>query len=249
MILSHIQPTRPDGIDPADFLPQSAESVPRLMERLRKILLGMSEPNLRTLIECFLIDDEFIRKFTAAPAGIRHHHAYQGGLLEHVVNMLNVADRIAEFYPEVDRDLLLTGIFLHDIGKIDELSFDRAFTYSDEGQLVGHLVLGVEILARKVAKVSDLTGEPFPAELHLRLRHMILSHHGTPEFGAVKVPMTPEAVALHYLDSLDAKVHTVTREIREDPTPDATWTPFNQGLGRRLFKGAPATGAEEADDL
>lgn len=248
MIVSHIQPLRIDGIDPDDFLPRTSESVPRLMSRLREILLGITEPSLRTLIECFLIDEAFVRKFTAAPAGIRHHHAYQGGLLEHVVNMLNVADRISDLYPEVDRNLLLAGIFLHDIGKIDELSFDRAFSYTDEGQLVGHLVLGVELLAAKVAKAEVLTGEPFPAELHLRLRHMILSHHGTPEFGAVKVPMTPEAIALHYIDNLDAKLHTVTREIREDPTPDASWTSFNQGLGRRLFKGASSATHGPIDD-
>jgi 3'-5' exoribonuclease len=200
----------------------------------------MSNPHLRALAECFLIDEDFLRKFTAAPAGVKNHHAYHGGLLEHVVTLLNVADRIADLYPEVDRDLLLTGIFLHDIGKVDELSYDRAFAYTDEGQLVGHLVMGVEMLRDKAERTADLTGEPFPAELLLRLKHMIVSHHGTHEFGSPKLPMTPEAVALHYLDNLDAKIHAFTREIRDDPCRESSWTPFQQNLGRRLFKGSPA---------
>ena len=155
---------------------------------------------------------------------------------------MTAADRISDLYPDLDRDLLLTGIFLHDIGKIDELSYDRAFAYSDEGQLVGHLVMGVEMLRDKVERTADLTGEPFPAELLLRLKHMIVSHHGTHEFGSPKLPMTLEAVALHYLDNLDAKIHAFTREIRDDPCRESSWTPFQQNLGRRLFKGTPAVG-------
>ena len=195
------------------------------------------QPPPPRLVECFLIDEEFVRKFTTAPAGIKNHHAYHAGLLEHVVTLLTAADRIIDLYPEVDRDLLLTGIFLHDIGKVDELSYDRAFAYSDEGQLVGHLVMGVEMLRDKVEQTADLTGEPFPAELLLRLKHMIVSHHGAYEFGSPKLPMTLEAVALHYLDNLDAKLHAYSREIRDDPCRDSSWTPFQQNLGRRLFKG------------
>ena len=194
------------------------------------------------LVECFLIDDDFVRKFTAAPAGIKNHHAYQGGLLEHVVSLLNVADRITDLYPEVDRDLLLTGIFLHDVGKVDELSYDHAFGYTDEGQLVGHLVMGVEMLSEKAEKCAELTGEAFPPELLLRLKHMIVSHHGTHEFGSPKLPMTLEAIALHYLDNLDAKIHTFGREIRDDPSKESSWTPFQQSLGRRLFKGTVVGG-------
>jgi 3'-5' exoribonuclease len=239
IILSHVEVIDPARLEPEDFLPQSSQNVGRLTARLREILLGMSHPHLRALVECFLIDEEFIRKFTTAPAGIKHHHAYHGGLLEHVVNLLTVADRIVDLYPELDRDLLLTGIFLHDIGKIDELSYDRAFGYTDEGQLVGHLVMGVEMIRAKVERTADLTGEPFPVELLLRLKHMIVSHHGTHEFGSAKVPMTLEAIALHYLDSLDAKVHAFSREIRDDPSRESSWTPFQPNLGRRLFKGAP----------
>jgi 3'-5' exoribonuclease len=240
LILSHVEVVAPNQVEPEDFLPQTSQNVARLTARLRELLYSMTNPHLRALAECFLIDEEFTRKFTAAPAGVKNHHAYHGGLLEHVVTLLTMADRIAGLYPELDRDLLMAGIFLHDIGKVDELSYDRAFTYSDEGQLVGHLVMGVEMLRDRVERTSDLTGEPFPTELLLRLKHMIVSHHGTHEFGSPKLPMTLEAVALHYLDNLDAKLHAYTREIRDDPCRESSWTPFQQNLGRRLFKGAPA---------
>jgi 3'-5' exoribonuclease len=247
IILSHVEVVDSSRIEPEDFLPQSTQNVARLTARLRELLLGMGNPHLRALVECFLIDEEFVRKFTTAPAGIKQHHAYHAGLLEHVVTLLTVADRIVDLYPEIDRDLLLTGIFLHDIGKVDELCYDRAFAYSDEGQLVGHLVMGVEMLREKVERTSDLTGEPFPAELLLRLKHMIVSHHGTHEFGSAKVPMTLEAIALHYLDSLDAKVHAFSREIRDDPSRESSWTPFHQNLGRRLFKGSPVIDPEQSN--
>jgi 3'-5' exoribonuclease len=243
IILTHLEVIDPSQVEPEDFLPQSAQNVAKLMARLREVLLAMSNPHLRAVVECFLIDDEFVRKFTTAPAGIKNHHAYQGGLVEHIVTLLNVADRITDLYPEIDRDLLLTGIFLHDIGKVDELSYDRAFAYTDPGQLVGHLVMGVEMLREKVERCAELTGEPFPPELLLRLKHMIVSHHGAYEFGSPKLPMTLEAIALHCLDNLDAKIHTFSREIRDDPSRDSSWTPFQQSLGRRLYKGsAPADG-------
>jgi 3'-5' exoribonuclease len=237
IILTHIEVVDREHVEPEEFLPQSTQNVTRLMARLREILLAMNNPHLRGLVECFLIDDDFVRKFTTAPAGVKNHHAYQGGLVEHVVTLLNLADRITDLYPEVDRDLLLTGIFLHDVGKVDELSYDRAFAYTDVGQLVGHLVMGVEMLQEKVQRCADLTGEAFPPELLLRLKHMIVSHHGSYEFGSPKLPMTVEAIALHYLDNLDAKIHAISREIRDDPSRESSWTPFQQSLGRRLYKG------------
>ena len=250
LILSHIDSVSRDQIDPEDFLPQSSQNVARLTSRLREILLGLGNPHLRALAECFLIDEAFLQRFTSAPAGIKNHHAYQAGLLEHVVTMLEVAHRISDLYPDVDRDLLLMGIFLHDVGKIHELSYDRAYGYTDEGQLIGHLVMGVEMLRDKVEQSADLTGEVFPQELLLRLKHMIVSHHGTPEFGSVKLPMTPEAIALHYLDNLDAKIHAFTREIRDDPSRDTAWTPFNPSMSRRLYKGMPSVESVpgESDD-
>jgi 3'-5' exoribonuclease len=250
IILTHIDAVDGSRIQPDEFLPQSSQNVSKLMTQLRELLKAMANPHLRALVECFLIDEAFVRKFTLAPAGIKNHHAYQGGLVEHVVTLLNLADRIAPLYPEVDRDLLLTGIFLHDMGKVDELSYDRSFAYTDEGQLVGHLVMGVEMLAQKVRECTELMGEPFPHELHMRLKHMIVSHHGTYEFGSPKLPMTLEAIALHLLDNLDAKIHASTREIRDDPSRESSWTPFQQNLGRRLYKGVgPSCGSAENGDV
>jgi 3'-5' exoribonuclease len=183
------------------------------------------------------MDQEFVHGFCRAPAGVRVHHAYLGGLLEHVVSLLDLADRVAPLYPDLNRDLLTVGVFLHDAGKVRELTYDRQFAYSDEGQLVGHLVIGVEMLTEKVRQVPDLTGEPFPQELLLRLKHLIVSHHGSLEHGSPKTPMTPEAVALHHLDNFDAKLHIALRDIRDDRNNATAWTPFNATLQRRWFKG------------
>jgi 3'-5' exoribonuclease len=237
VILSQIERFETEKVDLADFLPHTPHDVHKLLERLRGTLMKLSNHHLRALAECFLMDEEFVRDLMQAPAGIRNHHAYLGGLLEHVVTLMDGADRLSAIYPELDRDLLIMGVFLHDIGKIRELSYRKVFAYTDEGQLIGHLIIGVEMLNEKVARVPDLTGEPFPRELLLRLKHMIVSHHGTHEFGSPKLPMTPEAIALHHLDNFDAKTHSFTRDIKDDKNQLSSWTPFNQSLQRRLFKG------------
>lgn len=238
MILSHLERVESEKVELSDFLPHTEHDVSKLLERLRGSLMKLQNPHLRALVECFLMDDDLMRDFARAPAGIRNHHAYLGGLLEHVVTLLDGAERLAPLYPELDRDLLLTGIFLHDIGKVRELSYAKSFGYTDEGQLIGHLVIGVEMLNEKVDKVPDLTGENFPRELLLRVKHLIVSHHGSYEFGSPKLPMTPEAIALNHLDNFDAKVHSFTRDIREDRNQTSAWTPYNQSLQRRLFKGS-----------
>jgi 3'-5' exoribonuclease len=247
VIFSGFEAVLPDQAKIDEFVPQTEQDVSKLFDRLRAPLLKLANPHLRALVECFLIDDAFVQGFCAAPAGIRNHHAYRGGLLEHVVTMLEGADRLLPLYPEVNRDLLLMGVFLHDAGKVRELSYDRAFGYTDEGQLVGHVVMGIEMLNDKAARVPDLTGEPFPPELLLRLKHMIVSHHGSYEFGAPRLPMTPEAIALHFLDNLDAKIHSFTRDIREDRNTASAWTPYNQNTQRRLFKGL-REGSEPVSD-
>jgi 3'-5' exoribonuclease len=246
MILNNLGKVGSEDVELSDFLPHTEQDVSKLYERLRTLLRKFNNPHLRALAECFLMDEEFTEAFCTAPAGVRNHHAYVGGLLEHVVTMLEVADRIAPLYPELNRDVFLMGVFLHDIGKVRELSFSRSFAYTDEGQLLGHLVIGVEMLATKAARAAELTGEPFPAELLLRLKHLILSHHGTYEFGSPRLPMTPEAIALHYLDNFDAKLNSFTREIREDANSASAWTPYNPKLDRRLFKGGAGGGAVEA---
>ena len=167
---------------------------------------------------------------------MKAHHAYRGGLVEHVLNIAEMADRVAPLFPGLNRDLLLMGVFLHDIGKVKELGFDASFVYTDEGQLLGHMQLGCEMLTDKVAEAERRTGRAFPTELVWHLKHLILSHHGTHEFGSSKLPMTPEAVALHQLDALDAKLHEFLRTIADDPNAESNWTPFNPRLQRKLYK-------------
>jgi 3'-5' exoribonuclease len=243
MILTRIQAAPQDGLNVADFQPTVAKDVRLLAARMREILLSIDDPALRTLMECFLIDEPLMDAFARSPAGVKAHHAYHGGLLEHVVNILETAHRIAELYPQIDRSLLLAGIFLHDLGKVREMNCEASFVYTDEGQLLGHLVIAVEMLTQKIAEAARLTGEPFPQETALRLKHMILSHHGSYEFGSPKLPMTPEAIALHHLDNLDAKIHEFSQMIQDDPNGDSHWTPFNARLGRKLFKGAGSAGS------
>ena len=237
VILNTIDRVEVQKVELTDFLPHTEQSIPKLMDRLRGYLLRLGNPHLRALAECYLMDDTFVRGFTTCPAGVKLHHAYVGGLLEHVVSMMDAADRLLPLYPGVDRDLLLMGVFLHDSGKVRELTYTRAFGYSDEGQLVGHLAIGLSMLEQMAPKVPDLTGEPVPRELLLRLRHMILSHHGTLEWGSAKVPMTPEAMLLHLIDMTDTRMHQVMRELREDRNNPSAWTPYNANLGRRMYKG------------
>lgn len=237
VILNAIERVEAQKVELNDFLPHTEQSIPKLMERLKGYLLRLGNPHLRALAECYLMDDDFLRGFTTCPAGVKLHHAYIGGLLEHVVTMMDAADKLLPLYPAVDRDLLLMGVFLHDSGKIRELTYNRAFGYSDEGQLIGHLNIGTEMLEAMAAKVPDLTGEPVPREVMLRLKHMILSHHGTLEWGSPKVPMTPEGMLLHVIDMMDTRMHQVMREMREDRNNPTAWTPYNHNLGRRFYKG------------
>lgn len=237
LILTHIDAVPANGLDPDDFHPSSGKDVAKLQERLKEILLGLEDPALRTLMECYLIDEELLQSFARAPAGVKAHHAYHGGLIEHTVNIMETALRIADLYPPVNLDLLLIGIFLHDMGKVREMSYEGSFLYTDEGQLLGHMHIGIEILNQKIAEYEGQTGEEFPNEAALRIKHMILSHHGSYAHGSSKLPMTPEAIALHHLDNLDAKIHEFARTIDDDPDADSNWTPFIQRLDRKLYKG------------
>jgi len=156
-----------------------------------------------------------------------------------VVNVMEVALRVSPCYPQIARDLLLCGAFLHDMGKTTELGCDREMVYTDEGQLIGHMVMAVGMLDAKVAEAEKLSGEPVPTETVLRLKHMIISHHGEYEFGSPKLPMTLEAIALHLLDNLDAKINSFDQLMRDDPNVDSPWTLYHPNISRKLFKGEP----------
>jgi 3'-5' exoribonuclease len=237
MIVTRIEPADPRQVDEADFQAVSSEETERNAQRLAELLRGVKNVHLRNLAECFLADEAFMAKFTTAPAGIKNHHAYKGGLLAHVVSLMEVCCVVAPLYPELDSDLLLLGALLHDASKTDELVYEREMGYSDEGQLIGHIVMAVGLVEAKAAEAEKLSGEKFPRELLLRLKHIVVSHHGEYEFGSPKLPMTLEAIALHILDNLDAKMYSVSQILKEDAAGDSPWTSFNQALGRKFFKG------------
>jgi 3'-5' exoribonuclease len=237
LIATSVCKARAEEVDMADFMSLTPAEIDKLARRLAELLRTMRDVYLRNLAECFLGDEEFMRSLAKSPAGVKNHHAYPGGLLEHVVNLMEVADRIVDRYPAIDRDLLIMGVLVHDMGKIQELSSDRGFAYTDSGQLIGHVVLAISMLDDKVRQAEELAGEPLPDETVLRLKHMIVSHHGEYEYGAPKLPMTLEAIALHHLDNLDAKIHNFQQLMRDDANLDSPWTQYHQSLGRKLFKG------------
>ena len=241
IILTHIRRVEPASLDMGDFELRPEKNVEELLTRMKEILLGIEDPAIRGLMECFLIDDGLVKSLAQSGAGVKAHHAYPGGLVEHITNMLEAALRLDDLYPDVDGSLLLAGIFLHDLGKVREMSFESAFVYTDEGQLLGHMSIAVEMVTQKVAEMERMTGEVFPRETELRLKHMILSHHGSYEHGSPRLPMTPEAIMLHHLDNIDAKVHEFVKTIDQDPSGDSNWTPFLPRLNRKLFKGGCET--------
>ncbi|MCL2623839.1 MAG: HD domain-containing protein [Planctomycetaceae bacterium] len=224
-------------VNPEDFKKTVQVDRQKLRNRLIEILRGMTNPSLVNLIDCFLIDDAFMELFCRVPAGIKLHHAYEGGLLEHTVTMLEVAKRISPFYPMLDGDLLLAGVFLHDIGKTVELTGQGEFSYTDEGQMLGHPVIALGMLCEKIRESENLSAESFDPKTAMLLKHLIISHHGTYNNGSAKLPMTLEAMALHFLDSLDSKVYEYEKYIFEDPNAGSSWTNYIPVIERKLYKG------------
>jgi 3'-5' exoribonuclease len=227
-----------DSVDSTEFARIQTVDIPKMQNRLRELLRSIADPSLRNLADCFSIDDTFIEQFSRTPAGIKLHHAYVGGLLEHSLQMMELAVRIAELYPMLNRDLLLMGAFLHDIGKTQELAFGNEMYYTDQGQMLGHPFLGVEILNAKIAEAEKLAGEPFNAETAMLLKHMLISHHGSYENQCSKLPMSLEAMMLHFIDSMDSKVAEFRKYILDDPNAGSLWTNYIPAIERKLYKGA-----------
>ena len=232
-----VTPVAASEVNPDDFKKSVQVDRQKLRNRLIEILRGMTNPSLVNLVDCFLIDDAFMESFCRIPAGIKLHHAYEGGLLEHTTTMLEVAKRILPLYPMLDGDLLMTGVFLHDIGKTVELAGQSEFSYTDEGQMLGHPVIALELLYEKIRESENLTAEPFDPKIAMLLKHLIISHHGTYNNGSPKLPMTLEAVVLHYLDSLDSKIFEFEKYMFEDPNAGNSWTNYIPVIERKLYKG------------
>lgn len=236
LIVQDFDTVDPSRIDLAEFDALDRKLVARNWERLLELVSTIQRPALKHLAHAFCDDDTIRNAFQLAPAGIKAHHAKPGGLLVHVLNLMELVDRMTPCYPQVDRDLLLLGAMLHDIGKLEELTYQGELGYSDPGQLIGHLVQGVQMLDWKAIEVAEKTGTPIEPQLLWRLQHMIVSHHGTLEHGSPKVPMTLEAILLHYIDDLDAKMNSASELILSDMAGDPNWTTFNPMLGRKIYK-------------
>jgi 3'-5' exoribonuclease len=217
-----------------DFLPRSALDSDLMLEELQTLLRGMKNPHLLALAEACFADQELMRLFKHAPGAKTIHHPYISGLLEHTLSLLKLILRVVENYRGIDVDLLLIGGFLHDIGKVYEFSFDRALEYTDAGQLLGHLVMEVEMVDRKIAAIPE-----FPAELAMLVKHMLVSHHGAYEFGSPKLPQTLEAVILHSLDDLDGKIQAIQNLPEKEP--GSKWSVFHRAYGRSFYRKLPET--------
>jgi len=237
VIIASIQRADPRTIDESEFLVLSKGDLVRLETELAAILATISSAPLKALADEILADQPLMAAFKRTPAGVKHHHAYAGGLLDHVVNLLRLADLVAPLYRALDRDLLLVGVLVHDIGKVRELESLQGFSYTDEGQLLGHVLLGLEIVDAKIRAIESRTGRPFAPEAAIRVKHMIASHHGQYEFGSPKLPMTLEAVALHHLDHLDAKMAGTIQLLQNEATAEDGWTQYQQSQGRKFFRG------------
>jgi 3'-5' exoribonuclease len=217
-------------IDYGDYLPKCPRPVDELWAALGEFVASLQDANLRGLLQAFMADEVTATALRNAPAAKTLHHAYIGGLLDHVVSLMKLCDAACRNYPQVNRDLLLTGAFLHDIGKIHELTYARSFSYTTRGQLLGHMIIELEMLQAKVGEVPG-----FPDELKVLLEHLIISHHGHYEFGSPKLPMFPEALMLHYLDDLDSKMESMRAQFEREENTAGAWAGYNPSLARPLL--------------
>ena len=219
----------PEQIDLGDFQRRTTRDIDALWSQLRGWVESFTDPDLKRLLFAFLDDAEIARRYKAAPAAKFMHHAWIGGLLEHVVDLLQFCDLAAGHFPLVHRDLLLTGAILHDVGKIYELSWERGFEYTLEGQLIGHISIATRLLDAKVKAMPD-----FPKHIHTLVEHMILSHHGSLEFGSPKLPMIPEAVLLHFLDDAEAKMLAMQEACQPEGVPAPVYVDRVRALERPM---------------
>ncbi len=231
--ISRISVVDDPAVTPADYLPSSASDTAEMFEALMAIVETVQDPHLRTLLDLIFDDEETADAFRKAPAAKGFHHAYIGGLLEHTLSVTQLLDLATGHYRNLNRDLVIAGGILHDIGKIHELSFNGTMNYTDEGRLVGHIVLAVEFVNEKIAAI-----ESFPRQLALELRHILLSHHGVLEFGSPKRPKTLEALIVNFMDDLDAKTNAFS-EFMKAPGNETNWTPYHRLLERFIYKGQP----------
>lgn len=247
IIINSIYAAEPTEADLDWLLPTSAFDLDDMFAQVQATLATLSHPGLKALAGAYLADEPLMTRFRRAPAGITLHHAFIGGLLEHTLNLLKLADLMLPRYPQLNRDIVMLGLFIHDLGKCAELTWDAGFAYTDDGQLVGHIVRGAMWLEQKAAQCAA-AGAPVAEPILRVLTHIILSHHGKPEFGAVKLPATPEAIFISLLDNLDAKMQMALAVTRGDGAPEADgeqlggdFTEKIWALETRLYRPDPTT--------
>lgn len=234
VIVNNISVVDAGKVEVNDFLAKTDKDIDKMFEEVKKTVSRLKNPQLTALVGEFLSDGELMEKFCKAPGGTALHHNYIGGLLEHTHNMLRVAMTILPFYPNVQADLVLSGIFLHDMGKTEELSYDMAFSYTDSGQLIGHIVKTVLMVNNKADALKQ-KGIQIDQTILDGLCHIILSHHGSFEFGSPKLPATAEAFMVYFIDDMDAKLNQVTIAI-DNEQGDSNWTGWKNALQTRLYK-------------
>ena len=220
-------------VDLSDFLPVSKRSQSEMRQELNQILDSLTDRYIAALLRSFFDDPEFFSLYSRAPAAKAMHHVFLGGLLEHSLAVVGLAVDVAVRYPQVNRDLLICGALLHDIGKVAELSYLRSFDYTDEGKLLGHIVIGVQMVEDRVRQIPD-----FPAELSMLIKHLLLSHHGQYDFGSPKRPKFLEAVILNFIDDLDSKINGVQTHIDKEPDKEGNWTNYHRLYDRYFYKGS-----------
>jgi 3'-5' exoribonuclease len=243
LILHTIEPAEPSPEQMRDLLPCSKRPVAEMFAELTALLDTLKHPAVKALASTYLNDAYLMDAFRQCPAAKSMHHAYLGGLLEHTLSLLNLADRVCPLYPKINRDIVMMGLFLHDLGKTRELIYDRTFGYSDRGELIGHIVDGAIMLHDKSQQVMRETGQRLPQNLVMVLQHIILSHHGIPEYGAAKIPGTPEAILVSLLDNLDAKTTMAVTAGRPDRQSafesGGNFTEKQWALDTKLFRPDP----------
>jgi 3'-5' exoribonuclease len=220
-------------IDIADFLPASKRDRDEMFRELQGLIADFTNPHLKALLESIFSEETIAMRFRTAPAAKTVHHAWVGGLIEHVLSLAQLAKFTGRHYAGIDMDLLMAGVFLHDIGKISELTYARSLGYSDEGQLLGHIVIGLQMVDEKIRKLPD-----FPPKLRELLLHMIVSHHGQMDYGSPKVPVFPEAMLLHLIDNMDSKMECMRGLMERDRMVDGNWTSYSGPLERSVLKKA-----------
>ncbi len=236
LVIDACRPCPAEKVDIADYMPTTELDIEAMWAELLEILRDIKDSSLRMLVKKFVDDKDFVAAFKRAPAALEMHNPFIGGLLEHTLAMAKAAKALLPLYPKLNADLILAGVLLHDAGKIEELSADTAINYTDRGQLIGHITIGVLMVEKKAREVAEETSEPFPRRKLELLQHIILSHHGIMEYGSPKLPAIPEAYFLHYIDNLDAKMYMTLNAIASDADAESSFTSYMRSLETRIYK-------------